>query len=1487
MASPLCQSRARRLCDHAELENTQSSDCDRTKIEFQLTQNVCYALSKKAEQLHSLQACTLYGSKISRNIIRVAASRIFADPIMSFFELISNAIDSYGEVKIGRFGLGFFSILGMLQSKHDEVIIESRNHCYHISLDDSSDYTVRTSEIPTMISGTIVMLMNRNLTANLKGAIMKTQEKLHKKFAYFNRDYDIRFRKNDEPCLSLNRYSDSRSTLECPHLVNIRHSTRDDVSCFSVCDYSSTGMQPEDVYNLMLVPSSSSKKLERGALKILKQRAARIIDIKSGYGRVEYYVTCGGITVKHDIATIKTMYHSLMFHLAFPVNMPLVVSRDDFLTNEPEARQVYQESIRHLILETYTVRPDGIGSLITGLEMYAQTTVNELLIRLTISDTIKEILLHPTLIIPSSIISRFLGEYLSRIGKRYVALTDRSYEEAREFFIGNLSLVRHYVGITALELPVSNGFDMPHSGGFIDLIFAPQGYTEDQFNVYETRQSMQTSLILVDTNLAKTVLDSVKEGIHEIRKLYPQIIGKDLENLGQLIYRYALLHGSSEIYPDSVLWAIMCNNTGSYFGSEVKTLTLRFHRERKNNYYLLLLCILDFLMIKNEHQRMEVISRYISNVQSTWNTVSTSSTIYLTPLAITASVLPTIYQSDYTDYIPDYDDCMEMLEFSTLSEHNNIIPLPVYNTQFQSSIYDTQYPTKTSDPIYGFRSTETNRMYCSVTFASRHFLERMIFQRTGNTSLILDDNYSYKYAVVYSSCLLIVHERISGMSTDSSTLEKIKIEFLVRYSERICQICHNTSFRPIHRVKRTTPARTYFEVRILRPMLDFARILVSTNTSPPRTIPQRRGEIQGEFYVTQLINLLAREEIDINAGEMGSAYLLAAADAPKGMELQSLQIALRSGTNREYFNAALTELLQNSIDAIRQCKSEDHRIEVETDGYSYTIADTVGIDPTHIPGLLIPFLSTKECDASTGEMGSGFYSILREDITQHVDIVTIHSGRSLRLRLRVDGDDVHVTWKIDSYKGDKGGTRIIVFLAQHTNFTSYVARINEYARSFLPVIDTTCKFNGKIVSDGSVRVVVDNPNFRILVRNMSESFVSPLLTNGVPFGYLDDYIEVFGANPNNTKLRTLLARNLILDIKKTGYRPVQSRNHLILEGENLGKEILLSLATKALSRLSAVERSEFMGSGFEIFPEVMSRVDMPLFAFDTYNNNGKHGSEKNVGYLFYDSVIEDLRNIVEKATKDSSTKDKGLRRFLKIYRGLVFHSDSYIQKTDNPILKSVFSDLWICSDLVNRKPTTDTALKETAMERKQKERMIAEVFPHEAMKFYQHVVNVYWKKIVSYKDKHPDNPMFRSFCFGTPPKLLYRYDLDVAYASAYYTKTTHSITLNAYRISRYPYWKNMKALLMSCYDSPSNLPVAININSDRNISNLFGMNGLRPGTLWHELLHAVLSITGEHADTHQSIRFGTVYKTFDEMIQMAISYAIEEGNFFSELLSFF
>jgi hypothetical protein len=100
-------------------------------LEHYISNLVCLNLSSRDVKsfLDGNKICTTVGNIITNNLIRVASQRMYTEPYRSLLEPISNSIDSYrelrGESSIGKFGMGFFSLLWWLVNPNDQLIIES------------------------------------------------------------------------------------------------------------------------------------------------------------------------------------------------------------------------------------------------------------------------------------------------------------------------------------------------------------------------------------------------------------------------------------------------------------------------------------------------------------------------------------------------------------------------------------------------------------------------------------------------------------------------------------------------------------------------------------------------------------------------------------------------------------------------------------------------------------------------------------------------------------------------------------------------------------------------------------------------------------------------------------------------------------------------------------------------------------------------------------------------------------------------------------------------------------------------------------------------------------------------------------------------------------------------------------------------------------------------------------------------------------------
>ena len=95
-------------------------------IQDKMTWPQIFDLLRRCDQTSECYPCSPVGHKIAASLIRVASTRIFADPEQSILELPVNSIDSYfPESRVGKFGMGFFSFLYWLVD-HPKRMLQNR-----------------------------------------------------------------------------------------------------------------------------------------------------------------------------------------------------------------------------------------------------------------------------------------------------------------------------------------------------------------------------------------------------------------------------------------------------------------------------------------------------------------------------------------------------------------------------------------------------------------------------------------------------------------------------------------------------------------------------------------------------------------------------------------------------------------------------------------------------------------------------------------------------------------------------------------------------------------------------------------------------------------------------------------------------------------------------------------------------------------------------------------------------------------------------------------------------------------------------------------------------------------------------------------------------------------------------------------------------------------------------------------------------------------
>ena len=294
-------------------------------------------------------------------------------------------------------------------------------------------------------------------------------------------------------------------------------------------------------------------------------------------------------------------------------------------------------------------------------------------------------------------------------------------------------------------------------------------------------------------------------------------------------------------------------------------------------------------------------------------------------------------------------------------------------------------------------------------------------------------------------------------------------------------------------------------------------------------------------------------------------------DSKTSQPLQIIEIAINEGTTKPFIEAVLTELTQNSIDAIREIGTGAPKIEVflnksqDNKTLYLTIKDYVGMSENGFLHIGIPFLSTKTpSELVTGEMGSGFFNAYRESkyvfIESHRDGIVRYSY-DLPIKDRNDRV-VDITKKIviAPSKSKTNETKIVIAMdtpdiASQTDLISRVVYMIHNVIS-LSIIQFPILYNGRPISKNKVSCGSVG-HFEILY--CEEAKESYMLTKGIPFASLTPYMKEILMDQTAEVLmdqtaEVLMGSKILINVTHGGYTPVQTRTRINIpdsERENM------------------------------------------------------------------------------------------------------------------------------------------------------------------------------------------------------------------------------------------------------------------------------------------------------------------------------------------------
>ena len=353
------------------------------------------------------------------------------------------------------------------------------------------------------------------------------------------------------------------------------------------------------------------------------------------------------------------------------------------------------------------------------------------------------------------------------------------------------------------------------------------------------------------------------------------------------------------------------------------------------------------------------------------------------------------------------------------------------------------------------------------------------------------------------------------------------------------------------------------------------------NISPLNADTARRGLVgtQAVFSLGKLIKIVFKEQIpDLTLANGNEKLMQLFKEVEKDTSdesspLQIVEIAVNEGTVKPFIQASITELIQNSIDAVRYFNPQNKKINISIQKSSdlreiyLLIKDYVGMGPDAFLYIAIPFLSTKTASQiQTGEIGSGFFNVYRQSNFVIVESYKDGVRRSYYDKPVLDSNgrvvDIikRVSFKKDAKPDNINWTTITIGIPisyesripseTDPSFIKIISEIEFYCRNVIGLASMpSIEFMNKNiyvmrtevdkVGPFTVYMLVSRNGQRTISNAKNLNIQSYLLTKGIPFSPLSGYLH------NLTEsLKLSIQFDCLVDISHGGYTPVQTRTRI-------------------------------------------------------------------------------------------------------------------------------------------------------------------------------------------------------------------------------------------------------------------------------------------------------------------------------------------------------
>jgi hypothetical protein len=1090
--------------------------------------------------------CTTIGRKIGTSLIKIAATRIFADPEQSILELPVNSMDSYfPELRVGKFGMGFFSFLYWLigQPKRKLYIyswfVENNINCgYCATLQEKNgnlSLKLRILETYTKQAGTYIYLdaENENFSQDVISNFGNQLNKL--KFTDKVGIYFIVSKQKDDNQLKgfralkpMNKYNGWKNvTMKNKIFVKLAEN-------YIFIEDFAQGIPIQVLLGSLFVPSISTKTIKDVVVKPFGWTAMNLLNIEPSF-----------VILVFNVAVVQLsppVGETLGCIIDMPPNTRLPVSRDDIILDDSN----YQIFVNNLldILELGKERRD-VSTLQKLFEEYLNFTSNDVNKKAVIEATSTFIDNNSSYLVTEELFNGIQNTYTQAIKSNIMNVADVEKNILTTF----KSQENIFEGRVVITMSSRESMSPVGTFGMSSIVFVNKNYQNNKgWNISAAQAFPNLGLCPYGTKYGVEAMETYKSLIPGAKYMedYKNSINGDPEKFSPIDERIVFLEKLDENMV-TLYTSVLATFEGlkMYF-SNIEDIKEKFFslyastaiKFRVNDWKKISYVLLSKMSLFKGNQsyggsQYSLATNSVSFIHSAKNVLDSNK-------SMTAVDVKKSLWEKYQDYRTE-----SAIITIKAGKEANVTYLEILSNLSPEFLRYRLY-------VMGDEELHDIILGNSKRFDDYIFCCSMFFVALKNYN-DLNSSKEFKLTKVY------FNERESFAKYILQKIEAVKISRT--YTTEFYESSHGKYYFWIGLFFGSHTQKLQMEIEDWLKMIN-----KEINAQPIYTIQINNDYKWIEFRTSQLISYLFSNEVSENEDVI---EVFEKASQHKGKsKLQITEIAINEGTTKPFIPAVLTELIQNSADAIKSSDDLEDKTQISVnyedrnDQFITQVSDLIGMPPKAFLYVGVPFISTKiASELVTGEMGSGFFNVYRE--STYVTIETIYKekyyvsyDRPIIENNRVV-DVLRRVYSTDKKEGEElglfRGTRITIVCEnrdweQRMDYLASARYTSEKIMSQVSLFnDISIRSNGIIYELGKNKTLMFTAGFfDVYFLRSKENFPSYIFTKGIPFAPLEKYyVTLF-----SSEIQINMQNNIIINIRQGGYTPVQTRTRI-----NMPKEV--------------------------------------------------------------------------------------------------------------------------------------------------------------------------------------------------------------------------------------------------------------------------------------------------------------------------------------------